>query len=201
MKKKTCEDSTLFEGVDYVTTVELPSFSGTEIKISDVKKLLTTLEDTWYIFSSGDFDEGGYYVYYFHYIRPATEDEIVQYKKDYEEQYKKNNQEELDTLIERLNAVLKNKGFRESVVICGKEVGISVPSTLSAPKVEKSPEVKSPQEENKSLLPKEEKISLEQKYDYMRKLGGAFDMGNVYQEQMNKILKEREELEKGLKKC
>lgn len=200
MKKKTCEDSTLFEGVDYVTTVELPSFSGTEIKISDVKKLLTTLEDTWYIFSSGDFDEGGYYVYYFHYIRPATEDEIVQYKKDYEEQYKKNNQEELDTLIERLNAVLKNKGFRESVVICGKEVGISVPSTLSAPKVEKSPEVKSPQEENKSLLPKEEKVTLDEKYDYMRRLGSAFDMGNVYQDQYKKLLKEREEQEKGLKK-
>jgi hypothetical protein len=33
----------------------------------------------------------------------------------------------------------------------------------------------------------------------MRRLGSAFDMGNVYQDQYIKLLKEREEQEKSLK--
>jgi len=214
MRKKTCEDSTLFSGVEYVTYELLWEGWNNEVTVGTIKESLKNYNDEYYIQQTQDWVDGDYLGESvlqpcFYLVRPATEEEVSGYKKELEKAltvapYK----ETVADLVTKLNRALKEEGVRGTVSICGKEIGISVTEKLIESQVFTAKtdlntfaKLDPPQEENKSLLPKEEKISLEQKYDYMRKLGGAFDMGNVYQEQMNKILKEREELEKGLKKC
>lgn len=149
----------------------------------------------------------------FYVVRPATEEEISECKRELEEMLKAQPiKENVTDLVNKLNKALKEEGIKGSVTICGKEVGISVPvaeKIIEEPKVIRAVadmntvlklDPFSVPKENKSLLPKEEKVTLDEKYAYMRRLGSAFDMGNVYQDQYKKLLKEREEQEKGLKK-
>jgi hypothetical protein len=215
MKKKTCEDSTLFSGVEYVTYELLWEGWNNEVTVGTIKESLKNYKDEYYIQQTQDWVDSGEYLGEsvlqpcFYLVRPATEEEIGEYKKEIEKtQTVAPYKETVADLVTKLNGALKEEGVRGTISVCGKEIGISVTEKLIESQVFTAKtdlntfaKLDPPQEENKSLLPKEEKIPLEQKYDYMRKLGGAFDMGNVYQEQFNKILKEREKLEKGLKKC
>lgn len=214
MKKKTCEDSTLFSGVEYITYELLWEGWNNEVTVGTIKESLKNYKDEYYIQQTQEWVDGDYLGESvlqpcFHIVRPATEEEISDYKKEIEKTLTVSPYKETAAdLVTKLNRALKEEGVRGTVSICGKEIGISVTEKSAESQVftDKTDlnmvaKLDPPRTENKSLLPKEEKVLLEEKYDYMRKLGGAFDMGNVYQEQFNKILKEREKLEKGLKKC
>lgn len=233
MTKKTYEDSTLFDGADYVTQELLWEDWNNEVTVGAIKESLKNLKDEYFIYQYNDWvEDASFYV-----VRPATEEEISECKRELEKMLKAQPvKESVTDLVNKLNKALKEEGIKGSVTICGKEIGISVPVvekvveepkviraiadlntvlkleklTIEEPKVAvgfanldtiTKLELPLAPQENKSLLPKEEKVTLDEKYDYMRRLGSAFDMGNVYQEQFNKILKEREEREKGLKKC
>jgi hypothetical protein len=212
MTKKTYEDPTLFDGVNYVTQELLWEDWNNEVTVGAIKESLKNLKDEYFIHQYGDWIEDKHNIGEsvlapcFYVVRPATEEEICEYKKENDKTVSLYKETAAD-LVTKLNKALKEEGVRGTVVICGKEVGISVTeklveSQVSTTKTDLNTFVKlnPPQTESKSLLLKEENVSLEEKHNYMRKLGSAFDMGNVYQEQFNKILKEREEQEKGLKK-
>jgi len=213
MTKKTYEDPTLFDGADYVTQELLWEDWNNEITVRTIKESLKKYKDSYYIQQAHEWVDGDYLGESvlqpcFYLVRPATEKEIDEYKKEIDKTLITPSKETAADLVTKLNKALKEEGVRGTVVICGKEVGISVTeklveSQVSTTKTDLNTFVKlnPPQTESKSLLLKEENVSLEEKHNYMRKLGSAFDMGNVYQEQFNKILKEREEREKGLKKC
>lgn len=214
MTKKTYEDPTLFDGVNYVTQELLWEDWNNEVTVGAIKESLKNLKDEYFIHQYGDWIEDKHNIGEsvlapcFYVVRPATEEEISECKRELEEMLKAQPiKENVTDLVNKLNKALKEEGIKGSVTICGKEVGISVTeklveSQVSTTKTDLNTFVKlnPPQTESKSLLLKEENVSLEEKHNYMRKLGSAFDMGNVYQEQFNKILKEREEQEKGLKK-
>ena len=210
MTKKTYEDPTLFDGADYVTQELLWEDWNNEVTVGAIKESLKNLKDEYFIHQYNDWVEDGCERQFlrasFYVVRPATEEEISECKRELEKMLKAQPvKESVTDLVNKLNKALKEEGIKGSVTICGKELSVLVPESAvkepANPVENKKLEQPLSIEENKSLLPKEEKIPLEQKYDYMRRLGGAFDMGNVYQEQFNKILKEREEREKGLKKC
>lgn len=241
MTKKTYEDPTLFDGADYVTQELLWEDWNNEVTVGAIKESLKNLKDEYFIHQYNDWVEDGcerqFLQASFYVVRPATEEEISECKRELEKMLKAQPvKESVTDLVNKLNKALKEEGIKGSVTICGKEIGISVPVvekvveepkviraiadlntvlkleklTIEEPKVAvgfanldtiTKLELPLAPQENKSLLPKEEKVTLDEKYDYMRRLGSAFDMGNVYQEQFNKILKEREEREKGLKKC
>ena len=214
MKKKTYEDSTLFSGVEYVTYELLWEDWNSEVTVGTIKESLKNYKDEYYVQQTQEWVNEDYLgesvlQTCFYLTRPATKEEISEYKKEIEKTstvtpYK----ETTADLVTKLNKALKEEGIRGTVSICGKEIGISVteklvesPASITKTDLNTFVKLDSSQVENKSLLLKEENVSLEEKHNYMRKLGRAFDMGNVYQEQFNKILKEREEREKGLKRC
>ena len=219
MTKKTYEDPTLFDGADYVTQELLWEDWNNEVTVGAIKESLKNLKDEYFIHQYGDWIEDKHNIGEsvlapcFYVVRPATEEEISECKRELEEMLKAQPiKENVTDLVNKLNKALKEEGIKGSVTICGKEVGISVPvaeKIIEEPKVIRAVadmntvlklDPFSAPTENKSLLPKEEKVTLDEKYDYMRRLGSAFDMGNVYQDQYKKLLKEREEQEKGLKK-
>jgi len=219
MTKKTYEDPTLFDGVNYVTQELLWEDWNNEVTVGAIKESLKNLKDEYFIHQYGDWIEDKHNIGEsvlapcFYVVRPATEEEISECKRELEEMLKAQPiKENVTDLVNKLNKALKEEGIKGSVTICGKEVGISVPvaeKIIEEPKVIRAVadmntvlklDPFSAPTENKSLLPKEEKVTLDEKYDYMRRLGSAFDMGNVYQDQYKKLLKEREEQEKGLKK-
>mgnify|MGYP000396742969 CR=1 FL=1 len=242
MTKKTYEDPTLFDGVNYVTQELLWEDWNNEVTVGAIKESLKNLKDEYFIHQYGDWIEDKHNIGEsvlapcFYVVRPATEEEISECKRELEEMLKAQPiKENVTDLVNKLNKALKEEGIKGSVTICGKEIGISVPvveKVVEEPKVIRAIadmntvlkldqltaekfkidtrfinlkaaaklELPSAPTENKSLLPKEEKVTLDEKYDYMRRLGSAFDMGNVYQDQYKKLLKEREEQEKGLKK-
>lgn len=219
MTKKTYEDPTLFDGADYVTQELLWEDWNNEVTVGAIKESLKNLKDEYFIHQYGDWIEDKHNIGEsvlapcFYVVRPATEEEISECKRELEEMLKAQPiKENVTDLVNKLNKALKEEGIKGSVTICGKEVGISVPvaeKIIEEPKVIRAVadmntvlklDPFSVPKENKSLLPKEEKVTLDEKYDYMRRLGSAFDMGNVYQDQYKKLLKEREEQEKGLKK-
>ena len=208
MTKKTYEDPTLFDGVRYVTNELLWKCWSNEVTVGSVRESLKDLKDEYFIRQYNDWVDGEFEEQIlqasFYVMRPATEDEISVYKRELEEMFKEQPvKESVSDLVNKLNQALKEEGVRGSVSIIGKELSVLVPESAvkepANPVENKKLEQPLSIEENKSLLPKEEKIPLEQKYDYMRRLGGAFDMGNVYQDQYIKLLKEREEQEKSLK--
>lgn len=239
MTKKTYEDPTLFDGVNYVTQELLWEDWNNEVTVGAIKESLKNLKDEYFIHQYNDWVEDGcerqFLQASFYVVRPATEEEISECKRELEEMLKAQPiKENVTDLVNKLNKALKEEGIKGSVTICGKEVGISVPvaeKIIEEPKVIRAVadmntvlkldqltaekfkidtrfinlkaaaklELPSAPKENKSLLPKEEKVTLDEKYDYMRRLGSAFDMGNVYQDQYIKLLKEREEQEKSLK--
>lgn len=217
MTKKTYEDPTLFDGADYVTQELLWEDWNNEVTVGAIKESLKNLKDEYFIHQYNDWVEDGcerqFLQASFYVVRPATEEEISECKRELEKMLKAQPvKENVTDLVNKLNKALKEEGIKGSVTICGKEVGISVPvaeKIIEEPKVIRAVanmntvlklDPFSAPTENKSLLPKEEKVTLDEKYDYMRRLGSAFDMGNVYQDQYKKLLKEREEQEKGLKK-
>lgn len=240
MTKKTYEDPTLFDGVNYVTQELLWEDWNNEVTVGAIKESLKNLKDEYFIHQYNDWVEDGcerqFLQASFYVVRPATEEEISECKRELEEMLKAQPiKENVTDLVNKLNKALKEEGIKGSVTICGKEIGISVPVvekvveepkviraiadlntvlkleklTIEEPKVAvgfanldtiTKLELPLAPQENKSLLPKEEKVTLDEKYAYMRRLGSAFDMGNVYQDQYKKLLKEREEQEKGLKK-
>lgn len=238
MTKKTYEDPTLFDGVNYVTQELLWEDWNNEVTVGAIKESLK-IKDEYFVHQYGDWIEDKHNIGEsvlapcFYVVRPATEEEISECKRELEEMLKAQPiKENVNDLVNKLNKALEEEeGIKGSVTICGKEVGISVPvaeKVVEEPKVIKAEaylntvlkldqltaekfkidtrfinlkaaaklELPSAPTENKSLLPKEEKVTLDEKYDYMRRLGSAFDMGNVYQEQYTKLLKEREEQEK-----
>lgn len=217
MTKKTYEDPTLFDGADYVTQELLWEDWNNEVTVGAIKESLKNLKDEYFIHQYNDWVEDGcerqFLQASFYVVRPATEEEISECKRELEKMLKAQPvKESVTDLVNKLNKALKEEGIKGSVTICGKEIGISVPvaeKIIEEPKVIRAVanmntvlklDPFSAPTENKSLLPKEEKVTLDEKYDYMRRLGSAFDMGNVYQDQYKKLLKEREEQEKGLKK-
>jgi hypothetical protein len=239
MTKKTYEDPTLFDGADYVTQELLWEDWNNEVTVGAIKESLKNLKDEYFIHQYNDWVEDGcerqFLQASFYVVRPATEEEISECKRELEKMLKAQPvKESVTDLVNKLNKALKEEGIKGSVTICGKEIGISVPVvekvveepkviraiadlntvlkleklTIEEPKVAvgfanldtiTKLELPLAPQENKSLLPKEEKVTLDEKYDYMRRLGSAFDMGNVYQDQYIKLLKEREEQEKSLK--
>ena len=239
MTKKTYEDPTLFDGADYVTQELLWEDWNNEVTVGAIKESLKNLKDEYFIHQYNDWVEDGCERQFlrasFYVVRPATEEEISECKRELEKMLKAQPvKESVTDLVNKLNKALKEEGIKGSVTICGKEIGISVPVvekvveepkviraiadlntvlkleklTIEEPKVAvgfanldtiTKLELPLAPQENKSLLPKEEKVTLDEKYDYMRRLGSAFDMGNVYQDQYIKLLKEREEQEKSLK--
>ena len=239
MTKKTYEDPTLFDGVNYVTQELLWEDWNNEVTVGAIKESLKNLKDEYFIHQYNDWVEDGcerqFLQASFYVVRPATEEEISECKRELEKMLKAQPvKESVTDLVNKLNKALKEEGIKGSVTICGKEIGISVPVvekvveepkviraiadlntvlkleklTIEEPKVAvgfanldtiTKLELPSAPTENKSLLPKEEKVTLDEKYDYMRRLGSAFDMGNVYQDQYKKLLKERKEQERALK--
>lgn len=239
MTKKTYEDPTLFDGADYVTQELLWEDWNNEVTVGAIKESLKNLKDEYFIHQYNDWVEDGcerqFFQASFYVVRPATEEEISECKRELEKMLKAQPvKESVTDLVNKLNKALKEEGIKGSVTICGKEIGISIPVvekvveepkviraiadlntvlkleklTIEEPKVAvgfanldtiTKLELPLAPQENKSLLPKEEKVTLDEKYDYMRRLGSAFDMGNVYQDQYIKLLKEREEQEKSLK--
>ena len=239
MTKKTYEDPTLFDGADYVTQELLWEDWNNEVTVGAIKESLKNLKDEYFIHQYNDWVEDGcerqFLQASFYVVRPATEEEISECKRELEKMLKAQPvKESVTDLVNKLNKALKEEGIKGSVTICGKEIGISVPVvekvveepkviraiadlntvlkleklTIEEPKVAvgfanldtiTKLELPSAPTENKSLLPKEEKVTLDEKYDYMRRLGSAFDMGNVYQDQYKKLLKERKEQERALK--
>lgn len=214
MKNKTYEDPLLFAGTTYVTQELLWEDWTNEITVRTIKESLKKYKDSYYIQQSHEWVDGDYLGESvlqpcFYLVRPATEKEIDEYKKEIDKTLIITpSKENVTDLIKKLNETLKEEGIRGTISICGKEIGISITENLeeSSALISKADlntygEADLTQVENKILPPKKEKSFLEEKHDYIKKLEGAFDMGNVYQEQFNKILKEREEREKGLKKC
>lgn len=239
MTKKTYEDPTLFDGADYVTQELLWEDWNNEVTVGAIKESLKNLKDEYFIHQYNDWVEDGcerqFLQASFYVVRPATEEEISECKRELEKMLKAQPvKESVTDLVNKLNKALKEEGIKGSVTICGKEIGISVPVvekvveepkviraiadlntvlkleklTIEEPKVAvgfanldtiTKLELPLAPQENKSLLPKEEKVTLDEKYDYMRRLGSAFDMGNVYQDQYKKLLKERKEQERALK--
>ncbi len=206
MTKKTYEDPTLFDGVNYVTQELLWEDWNNEVTVGAIKESLKNLKDEYFIHQYGDWIEDKHNIGEsvlapcFYVVRPATEDEISVYKRELEEMFRTQPvKESVTDLVNKLNRALKEEGVRGSVSISGKELGISVPESAVISPVENKKLEPLSVKENKSLLPKVEKITLEERYDYMCRLSSAFDVGNVYQEQYNKLLKERKEQERALK--